>query len=245
MRETTQSCHVSYVRRILGPRSRSVFYHTMSSKLKTQLIHKDSEFMPVISSFTVIQVLLSCSHVFHRVSIFKPIDIHVLHTSVLINNSAIISILKLWTINRQSFIFISWITRTLYHVGMSPSLWEVHGEENLSDVSERTVPDTGHPWRSKAAQEQVCHNVSHKHKLSFSWSKYHIPDYKYQYSLKIFLFGSMYRIQAAWRGYVVRCWYMKLRETVPPTDPKLKKKFYASRVSLTQKYLFNAMNVKF
>lgn len=38
---------------------------------------------------------------------------------------------------------------------------------------------------------------------------------------------------------------MKLRETVPPTDPKLKKKFYASRVSLTQKYLFIAMNVKF
>eukprot|EP00105_Crassostrea_gigas_P028963 XP_011450763.1 PREDICTED: RING finger protein 32 [Crassostrea gigas] len=38
-------------------------------------------------------------------------------------------------------------------------------------------------------------------------------------------------IQAAWRGYVVRCWYMKLRETVPPTDPKLKKKFYASRLS--------------
>lgn len=51
----------------------------------------------------------------------------------------------------------------------------------------------------------------------------------------------MYRIQAAWRGYVVRCWYLKLRETVPPTDPKLKKKFYASRVSLTQKYLFIAM----
>lgn len=38
-------------------------------------------------------------------------------------------------------------------------------------------------------------------------------------------------IQAAWRGYVVRCWYLKLRETVPPTDPKLKKKFYASRLS--------------
>lgn len=211
MRETTQSCHVSYVRRILGPRSRSVFYHTMSSKLKTQLIHKDSEFMPVISSFTVIQVLLSCSHVFHRVSIFKPIDIHVLHTSVLINNSAIISILKLWTINRQSFIFISKITRTLYHVGMSPSLWEVHGEENLSDVSERTVPDTGHPWRSKAAQEQVCHNVSHKYKLSFSWSKYCIPDNTNINIHSIFFFlalciGSRLHGEGMWWGVGIWSW---------------------------------------
>ncbi|XP_061165712.1 RING finger protein 32-like [Saccostrea echinata] len=39
------------------------------------------------------------------------------------------------------------------------------------------------------------------------------------------------RIQAAWRGYVVRCWYLKLRESVPPTDPKLRKKFYASKLS--------------
>ncbi|XP_055997214.1 RING finger protein 32-like isoform X2 [Ostrea edulis] len=38
-------------------------------------------------------------------------------------------------------------------------------------------------------------------------------------------------IQAAWRGYVVRCWYLKLRETIPPTDPKLRKKFYATKLS--------------
>lgn len=125
---------------------------------------------------------------------------------------------------------------------MSTSLWEVHGEENLSDVSERTVPDTSNPRGSKAAQEQVCHNVRHKYKLSFSWSKYCIPDNTYINIHSIFFdFGYMYRIQAAWRGYVVRCWYMKLRETVPPTDPKLKKKFYASRVSLIQKYLFIAI----
>lgn len=41
---------------------------------------------------------------------------------------------------------------------------------------------------------------------------------------------SLYSIQAAWRGYVVRCWYLKLRETIPPTDPKLRKKFYATKV---------------
>ncbi|KAK7495716.1 hypothetical protein BaRGS_00013163 [Batillaria attramentaria] len=37
-------------------------------------------------------------------------------------------------------------------------------------------------------------------------------------------------IQAAWRGYVVRCWYRKLRQTVPPKDPKLRKKFYIDRL---------------
>ncbi|XP_067686902.1 RING finger protein 32-like [Haliotis asinina] len=38
------------------------------------------------------------------------------------------------------------------------------------------------------------------------------------------------RIQAAWRGYVVRCWYHKLRETHPPTDPKLRKKFFEEKL---------------
>ena len=39
------------------------------------------------------------------------------------------------------------------------------------------------------------------------------------------------RIQAAWRGYVVRSWYLKLRETVPPNDPKLRRKFYEEKVN--------------
>ncbi|XP_076455589.1 RING finger protein 32-like [Babylonia areolata] len=38
------------------------------------------------------------------------------------------------------------------------------------------------------------------------------------------------RIQAAWRGYVVRSWYKKLRQTVPPKDPKLRKKFYIEKL---------------
>ncbi|XP_060080407.1 RING finger protein 32-like [Ylistrum balloti] len=39
------------------------------------------------------------------------------------------------------------------------------------------------------------------------------------------------RIQAAWRGYVVKSWYRKLRETVPPKDPKLRQKFYEEKLS--------------
>ncbi|OWF35952.1 RING finger protein 32-like [Mizuhopecten yessoensis] len=39
------------------------------------------------------------------------------------------------------------------------------------------------------------------------------------------------KIQAAWRGYVVKCWYRKLRESVPPNDPKLRQKFYEEKLS--------------
>ena len=44
---------------------------------------------------------------------------------------------------------------------------------------------------------------------------------------------SLSRIQAAWRGYIVRQWYKKLRQTVPPKDPKLRKKFYEDKVFIS------------
>ncbi|XP_027807101.2 RING finger protein 32 [Marmota flaviventris] len=37
------------------------------------------------------------------------------------------------------------------------------------------------------------------------------------------------RIQACWRGYVVRKWYRSLRKAVPPTDAKLRKKFFEEK----------------
>ncbi|KAL2777899.1 RING finger protein 32 isoform a [Daubentonia madagascariensis] len=37
------------------------------------------------------------------------------------------------------------------------------------------------------------------------------------------------RIQAYWRGYIVRKWYRNLRKTVPPRDAKLRKKFYEKK----------------
>jgi len=42
------------------------------------------------------------------------------------------------------------------------------------------------------------------------------------------------RIQACWRGYVVRCMYRKLREANPPKDPKLRQKFYEEKVGMVQ-----------
>lgn len=41
------------------------------------------------------------------------------------------------------------------------------------------------------------------------------------------------RIQAFWRGHVVRKWYRELRRTVPPTDAKLRRKFFEAKVGVT------------
>ena len=54
-----------------------------------------------------------------------------------------------------------------------------------------------------------------------------IPQYLSEHVL------SLSRIQAAWRGYIVRQWYKKLRRTVPPKDPKLRKKFYEDKVCIS------------
>uniref|UniRef100_A0A4X1U4M1 RING-type domain-containing protein n=1 Tax=Sus scrofa TaxID=9823 RepID=A0A4X1U4M1_PIG len=37
------------------------------------------------------------------------------------------------------------------------------------------------------------------------------------------------RIQASWRGHVVRTWYRDLRRRVPPTDAKLRRKFFEEK----------------
>ncbi|GAB1289493.1 RING finger protein 32 [Apodemus speciosus] len=37
------------------------------------------------------------------------------------------------------------------------------------------------------------------------------------------------RIQAYWRGYIVRKWYRDLRKMVPPTDAKLRRKFFEEK----------------
>ncbi|KAK2185902.1 hypothetical protein NP493_217g01016 [Ridgeia piscesae] len=46
------------------------------------------------------------------------------------------------------------------------------------------------------------------------------------------------KIQATWRGYVVWSWYKKLRETRPPNNPTLRKKFYEEKLkSITDRML--------
>lgn len=54
--------------------------------------------------------------------------------------------------------------------------------------------------------------------------------FKFLKTRPIVFYIYLSRIQAAWRGYIVRQWYQKLRQTVPPKDPKLRKKFYEDKV---------------
>ncbi|XP_067908048.1 RING finger protein 32 isoform X2 [Heterodontus francisci] len=43
------------------------------------------------------------------------------------------------------------------------------------------------------------------------------------------------RIQAHWRGYIVRKWYKQLRRTVPPKDRKLRRRFYEDKIKAARK----------
>nr|XP_045378574.1 RING finger protein 32 isoform X3 [Camelus bactrianus] len=48
------------------------------------------------------------------------------------------------------------------------------------------------------------------------------------------------RIQACWRGHVVRKWYRDLRRTVPPKDAKLRRKFFEEK-EMTWWFLSNIL----
>ncbi|XP_042330955.1 RING finger protein 32 isoform X2 [Sceloporus undulatus] len=48
------------------------------------------------------------------------------------------------------------------------------------------------------------------------------------------------RIQAFWRGYIVRKWYKKLRKTVPPKDAKLRKRFFEEKFTEICQRLLNS-----
>ncbi|XP_058390062.1 RING finger protein 32 isoform X2 [Diceros bicornis minor] len=47
---------------------------------------------------------------------------------------------------------------------------------------------------------------------------------------RLFKIKCATRIQASWRGHVVRKWYRELRRTVPPTDARLRRRFFEDKV---------------
>ncbi|KAM4688243.1 RING finger protein 32 [Discoglossus pictus] len=50
------------------------------------------------------------------------------------------------------------------------------------------------------------------------------------------------RIQAWWRGYIVRKWYKKLRQTIPPKNPALRKKFFEEKLTEITDRLLRSYN---
>ncbi|XP_069504064.1 RING finger protein 32 isoform X3 [Ambystoma mexicanum] len=46
---------------------------------------------------------------------------------------------------------------------------------------------------------------------------------------RLFKIKCATKIQACWRGYLVRKWYKNLRQTIPPKDAKLRKQFFEEK----------------
>ncbi|KAJ6659314.1 hypothetical protein lerEdw1_019185 [Lerista edwardsae] len=109
-----------------------------------------------------------------------------------------------------------------------------------------------------ALQPQVllsCSHVFHKACLKaferFAGKKTCPMCRKIQYQTRVIHDGARLfkvkcatRIQAVWRGYIVRKWYKNLRKTVPPKDPKLRKKFFEEKFAEICQRLLNSYNTK-
>ncbi|KAM6413188.1 RING finger protein 32 [Pluvialis apricaria] len=60
---------------------------------------------------------------------------------------------------------------------------------------------------------------------------------------RLFKIKCAIRIQASWRGYIVRKWYKNLRRTVPPKDGKLRKQFFEKKVQQISNRLLSSYDI--
>ncbi|NXW33448.1 RNF32 protein, partial [Phaetusa simplex] len=60
---------------------------------------------------------------------------------------------------------------------------------------------------------------------------------------RLFKIKCAIRIQASWRGYIVRKWYKNLRRTVPPKDSKLRKQFFEEKVQQISNRLLSSYDI--
>ncbi|XP_009682220.2 RING finger protein 32 [Struthio camelus] len=60
---------------------------------------------------------------------------------------------------------------------------------------------------------------------------------------RLFKIKCAIRIQASWRGYIVRKWYKNLRKTVPPKDSKLRKQFFEEKVQHISNRLLSSYDI--
>ncbi|NXL01485.1 RNF32 protein, partial [Mesembrinibis cayennensis] len=108
-----------------------------------------------------------------------------------------------------------------------------------------------------ALQPQVllsCSHIFHKACLKafekFTGKKFCPTCRKEQYQTRVIHNGACLfkikcaiRIQASWRGYVVRKWCKNLRKTVPPKDSKLRKQFFEKKVQQISNRLLSSYDI--
>ncbi len=120
--------------------------------------------------------------------------------------------------------------------GVSEVFWEVLRQEELPDVQDGAVWDKGDLWWCSSLSGKVCCQV--KMWSSCRWAIYIHLNCSHSLSCHCFLvFGfsfSNLRIQAFWRGYLVRKWYSNIKKYVPPKDQQLRRVFFEKKVTLIE-----------
>ncbi|XP_004620226.2 RING finger protein 32 [Sorex araneus] len=124
---------------------------------------------------------------------------------------------------------------------LSPAGWERVKQRSVAEGdSGRPCPICREEFELKPQVLLSCSHVFHRACLqSFEkfTSKKSCPlCRKSQYETRLIHDGARLfrarcatRVQACWRGHVVRRWYRRLRSTVPPSDPKLRRKFFEDK----------------
>ena len=189
------------------PQIKSSKVHTCTSVLHICYFH----------CFVFLQVLLSCTHVFHRVSFAKK---------------------------RKGRKWFGYFRKTKVEKSVCDNDMQACLESFERFTGRKSCP----MCRRQKYQARVIHEGAaiHRHESATKWGLFHVKSTSYLLvclfwmlgwqdflSQKKIVFTCMhiaYRIQSAWKGYVVRSWYRKLRETTPPNDPKLRRKFFEDKV---------------
>ncbi|XP_049641256.1 RING finger protein 32 [Suncus etruscus] len=133
---------------------------------------------------------------------------------------------------------------------LSPASWEqVKQRSVVEGDSKRPCPICREEFELKPQVLLSCSHVFHRACLQafekFTNKKSCPLCRKDQYETRLihdaaqlFRAKCATRIQACWRGHVVRRWYQHLRRIVPPSDPVLRRKFFEDKFTeLSQRLL--------
>ncbi|XP_053783127.1 RING finger protein 32 isoform X3 [Desmodus rotundus] len=133
---------------------------------------------------------------------------------------------------------------------LSPDEWDKVRQRSISQGdSTQPCPVCKEEFQLRPQVLLSCSHVFHRACLQafekFTGKKTCPLCRKNQYQTRVIHDGAQLfkrkcatRIQACWRGHVVRKWYQDLRRTLPPTDTKLRRKFFEEKfTAISQRVL--------